>query len=257
VCVLALSQTKGRGRLGRVWEQSQAPGTASSPLGLAITFALDAQRHDAVRLPLRAGLAAREACERTLRAGTLGERTDLPGEPDRAFTGLRWPNDVVERVPIPGCTPPVRRKLAGVLIERRGGVLLLGVGVNVLQQADDFPPALRTRAASLAMLAGPGTRAGEVSPLTVAVELIQALHAALATPGEALAHRWHTLDTLVGETRTFAHDANLHTGTVEAIEPDSHILIRRACGTVVRLPALTTSLVHDEPGAAPPPPRAG
>jgi biotin-(acetyl-CoA carboxylase) ligase len=271
VCVLAMSQVAGRGRLGRVWEQSQSQSrggreaTAAPVLGLAITFALDASAlggasHDALRLPLRAGIAARDACE-----GALGQPLAGGGRVARGGSrvALRWPNDVVERAPAPGSSPPKRRKIAGVLIEKREGVFLLGVGVNVLQESADFPSYLAGRAASLRMLAREGgamprgAAGGKpeafgsvLSPVGVAVRLIEALHGALRAPPDALARAWREHDTLIGETLTFAHDAALHTGVVESIEHDSHILIRKAGGTMVRLPALTTSLVHDEPGAA-------
>ncbi|MGZ5021490.1 MAG: biotin--[acetyl-CoA-carboxylase] ligase, partial [Chthoniobacterales bacterium] len=50
------------------------------------------------------------------------------------------------------------RKVAGVLLEMRAvpraHVGILGIGINVNQDPNDFPPELRERAASLAMLSG-------------------------------------------------------------------------------------------------------
>jgi BirA family biotin operon repressor/biotin-[acetyl-CoA-carboxylase] ligase len=61
-----------------------------------------------------------------------------------AHTDLKWPNDLL----LDG------RKVAGILCESRrtaAGDAVVGVGVNVGQQAEDFPPELRERATSLAL----------------------------------------------------------------------------------------------------------
>ena len=70
----------------------------------------------------------------------------LTGQPAR----IKWPNDVL----VAG------RKVAGILLERHegrpAGFVVAGIGLNVLQQEEDFPPELRGRAGSLAMFAPPG-----------------------------------------------------------------------------------------------------
>src|SRR5205823_3191347 len=57
---------------------------------------------------------------------------------------VRWPNDVV----IGG------RKLAGVLPELRDDQLVVGIGVNVNQTADELPPNVRVPATSLRLEEG-------------------------------------------------------------------------------------------------------
>ncbi|MGZ5005696.1 MAG: biotin--[acetyl-CoA-carboxylase] ligase [Chthoniobacterales bacterium] len=63
-------------------------------------------------------------------------------------TKVKMPNDI--------CVGD--RKVAGVLLEMRAvpraHVGILGIGINVNQDPNDFPPELRERAASLAMLSG-------------------------------------------------------------------------------------------------------
>jgi BirA family biotin operon repressor/biotin-[acetyl-CoA-carboxylase] ligase len=92
----------------------------------------------------------------------------------RAFAGdtvvLKWPNDVLAQ----------GRKLAGVLAEMRqgrsGAELVLGIGINVDQGADDFPRALCAWATSLRVL-----RDGvAVEREEVAAALLEALASALA-----------------------------------------------------------------------------
>ena len=101
-------QTEGRGRLGRRWE---------APPGLAILCSV-LLRPD-VPMPVwpELSLVAGEAVAAALRAETGVDAS------------LRHPNDVV----VAG------RKLVGVLPEARKGRVVLGIGVNVNQTAEELP----------------------------------------------------------------------------------------------------------------------
>ncbi len=135
--VVALEQTRGRGRAGRRWEHAAGQGLA---LSVALHLGCDARQAGVI--PLAAGLAAVRACH------ALG----VPG------ARLKWPNDVLVR----------ERKLAGVLCELRraagapsgapaegrsgsGGAVVIGLGLNVSQALGDFPEDLRSLATSLAI----------------------------------------------------------------------------------------------------------
>jgi BirA family biotin operon repressor/biotin-[acetyl-CoA-carboxylase] ligase len=117
--VVALEQTAGRGREGRVWQ---------SPPGGAWVAVLLRPRTAALGIvSIRAGLVLADVVD------------DLLGAP---VTRLKWPNDVLLE----------DRKLAGVLCEGRwqGDALqwlAVGVGVNV---ANDIPQPLRGTAIALA-----------------------------------------------------------------------------------------------------------
>jgi BirA family biotin operon repressor/biotin-[acetyl-CoA-carboxylase] ligase len=122
--LVAESQTAARGRLGRAW-------TAPPRSGLALSVLLDpgsdsgsgpggpALSPDRLGwLPLLAGVAAAESLERV--AGTA--------------VRLKWPNDLLVRV------DGAERKLAGILSQRvAGGMVVLGIGVNVTLGADELP----------------------------------------------------------------------------------------------------------------------
>jgi BirA family biotin operon repressor/biotin-[acetyl-CoA-carboxylase] ligase len=113
-------QSEGRGRLGRRWEAP--PGTS-----LMFSVALE-PRVPPDRLPeltLVAGSAV---------AAAIGELADLP-------TGMKFPNDVLVR----------GKKVAGVLAEAGEGRVILGIGVNVRQRADELPADARVPATSLAL----------------------------------------------------------------------------------------------------------
>lgn len=106
----AEEQTAGRGRLGRAW--SSAPGaTLSTSLVLHPSLPAD-QRH---WLILAAGLAL---------VSTLRERG--------IAASLKWPNDVlIGGQKIAG--------LLGVVPPQRPQLLILGCGINVLQQPEELP----------------------------------------------------------------------------------------------------------------------
>lgn len=106
--VAADEQTEGRGRLGRRWE---------APPGLAILCSVLLRPDPPMPLWPELSLVAGEAVAAALRAETGVEAS------------LRHPNDVV----VAG------RKLVGVLPEARSGRVVLGIGVNVNQTADELP----------------------------------------------------------------------------------------------------------------------
>jgi BirA family biotin operon repressor/biotin-[acetyl-CoA-carboxylase] ligase len=117
--VTADEQTEGRGRQGRSW--TAPPGKAL--LYSAVVRPLD-DRH--MTLPLAVPVAVCEAAEE-LEPGTR--------------CGVKWPNDVL----VDG------RKLAGVLIEARprDGWAVVGVGLNLAIEAQEFPKELRDTAVSI------------------------------------------------------------------------------------------------------------
>jgi len=118
--VVADQQTAGRGRRGHTWFSPPRAG-----LYVSVVLAPAAARVDPPRatmlLTLAAGVAIAEGIEAA--AGLA--------------TALKWPNDVVAG----------GRKLAGILAEGRGDLVVLGYGINVMAAA--FPPELRDRATSL------------------------------------------------------------------------------------------------------------
>ena len=106
--VAANEQTGGRGRLGRRWE---------APPGRAILCSVLLRPDPPMPLWPELSLVAGEAVAAALRAETGVEAS------------LRHPNDVV----VAG------RKLVGVLAEARPGRVVLGIGVNVNQTAEELP----------------------------------------------------------------------------------------------------------------------
>jgi BirA family biotin operon repressor/biotin-[acetyl-CoA-carboxylase] ligase len=121
--VTADQQTRGRGRHGRGWHSPPETG-----IYVSIVLRPEVPPEKAPGLSLVAALALTEAIK------------PLVGDSVR----IKWPNDVLI----------AERKTAGILTElvsHRNVVsyVIVGVGVNVNQQAGDFPEELRDRATSI------------------------------------------------------------------------------------------------------------
>lgn len=157
--LIADRQTGGRGRLGRGFV---------SPAGLGLYFSLLLRPEvEAAAIPhatLRAGLAAVDAVERC-----TGLRP-----------GVKWPNDLVVG----------RRKLCGILAE--AGIssegnpdwLIVGIGINVSQRVEDFPPELREMATSLRIC---GCSVGREELAAELMRQLQKLESDLRDPSSYLA----------------------------------------------------------------------
>jgi BirA family biotin operon repressor/biotin-[acetyl-CoA-carboxylase] ligase len=120
LCVVAEEQTAGRGRLDRTWVSPPRAGLTFSVLLRPVTDQLG-------WVPLLGGLAVVRA---------VREQTGVDAV-------LKWPNDVLVR----------EKKAAGLLAEAVDGAVVLGVGLNVTNHAEELPHASAT---SLA-LEGAGT----------------------------------------------------------------------------------------------------
>ena len=156
--VVAARQTRGRGRRGR-------RGDSPAGTGLYASFVLrpDWPADQAPNLAIVAGMAAFRALEK---AGVRDLR-------------MKWPNDVLAN----------GRKICGVLVEPRLGAgriefAVAGIGINVGQGADDFPPDLRQPATSCRLENAPISVDGMLELL------VQSLHDAGRAPFGALRAAW-------------------------------------------------------------------
>ena len=122
-------QTAGRGRLDHKW---LSPEGANLMMSVVLSVEGLAPDH-IVTLPLVAGLAVAKALK------TLSHHcSTLTSDLDYL---LKWPNDVL----VGG------KKIAGILCERNGDNVIVGIGVNVNQT--EFDKEIADRATSLAIVA--------------------------------------------------------------------------------------------------------
>jgi BirA family biotin operon repressor/biotin-[acetyl-CoA-carboxylase] ligase len=206
--VVAETQTKGRGRFGRVWE--------SRPGGLYFSLLLfpDSERKALCGLiALLAGLACVKSVERNC---------SLKSE-------IAWPNDVLV----------AHRKLAGFLCESKGQALIVGCGINVNQEG--FPREL-TEATSLRILTGReyDRYALLASFLAEFKHLYDDLKPQNLLPllGEIKAHTSmlnHPVQAEVGFPGLGTLGARKITGTALDIDNTGRLILRAANGRVVAL----------------------
>jgi BirA family transcriptional regulator, biotin operon repressor / biotin---[acetyl-CoA-carboxylase] ligase len=235
--VTAAEQTAGRGRQGRTWTASAGKALLYS----AVLRPLD-ERH--LLLPLAVPLAVCEAAEEL-----------APG----IECAIKWPNDVwVEG-----------RKLAGVLIEAKpqDGWAVIGVGLNLTIEPDEFPPDLRETAVSLfdrsaesrgevssgASRSGPGRVAPAAkrhrisppkavtgtrrdlpsAPLTAAGALNRRLSRWVTAPRDAILAAWRERDALRGREVSWDGGA----GVADGIADSGDLLVAVAGGDRIVLGA--------------------
>ena len=199
--VTAAEQTEGRGRQGRVWTAPAGKGLLYS----AILRPLD-ERH--LLLPLAVPIAVCEAAE-SLR-------------PEVACR-IKWPNDVWLE----------ERKLAGILIEARpqDGWAVIGVGINLSVEPDEFPAELRWPAISL----GVGREAARLA-------LDSALDRWVEEDTETILSEWRSRDALHGREIAW-HDgsgtaaADEHSGVADGVDDRGNLLVVAAGGDRVALGA--------------------
>lgn len=116
-------QTAGRGRLGRRWVEAPRTSVIVSVL---------------LRPP-----SERRAPELSLVAA-VAVALSLDDATGRGGAQIKWPNDVL----LEG------HKVAGILAEMKGSAVVLGIGINVNQTADELPEDTKLEAASLRSLDG-------------------------------------------------------------------------------------------------------
>src|SRR5712664_2321446 len=123
--LFAEHQTAGRGQRGNRWESAAGKG-----LWFSILLRPKIQINDSAQLTIWAIEAIADVI-----------RTELSLEP-----AIKLPNDIQVH----------GRKVAGVLVEMRAQeraphIAIVGIGINVTQSVEDFPPELQDRAISLAL----------------------------------------------------------------------------------------------------------
>lgn len=225
-------QTAGRGRLGRRW---------IAPRGAAILLSyLLIEPLDSALAGLSTVLTALAACE------AIESTTDCRPT-------LRWPNDIV----LDG------RKLGGVLAESRPlreaatplarpgrgsnhrRALVVGVGINCLQQRGHFPPELADAATSLELAS---TRA--IDRAALAGRLVERLDRRLAefageaSSREGLRRAWAARCAQIGSPVTLVHDGREYRGTMLDLAADGGLLVQLDSGARRCFDSATTTTIR-------------
>jgi BirA family biotin operon repressor/biotin-[acetyl-CoA-carboxylase] ligase len=229
--LVAEAQTAGRGRLDRRW---------ASPPRAGLTFSVLLRPGGVPAallgwLPLLAGVAAAATVRRVTAVDAV----------------LKWPNDVLAG----------DAKLGGILAERTGTAVVIGIGINVWQGQADLPPdaaatSLALAAADGAGLAGPGRPGLRARLLTDLLDGLSRWYLAWrdqASPGDADAcglrreylRRCATLGRPVTVTMPGAEPV---TGTAAGVDETGRLEVRTAAGLV---PVTAGHVTHVRPANDP------
>jgi BirA family biotin operon repressor/biotin-[acetyl-CoA-carboxylase] ligase len=200
--VNADGQEAGRGREGRSWHSP--PG-----LGIYSTFAFRLSDHR--RLPflsLAAGIAVADAL-----AGWTG-----------AEFSLKWPNDVLA----------AGRKIAGILCENmvfaERVTCLVGIGINLNQRPEDFPPELRKRALSLRLLTGREWPVAEGRERLAAGMAAWLRRLEADSPETVLSRARHLSRPFLGREIRFHHQGRILGGIFCGLAADGGLLLKMKGG---------------------------
>ena len=206
--VIADHQTRGRGRLGRSF---------ASPPGVGIYLSLLLYPSiEPVRLPQLTLLVAVAVAESLVETSGLDVR-------------LKWPNDVE----IDG------QKVSGILTEAvmqqaASPTVIIGIGINVNNEREDFPSALQNRATSLALMAG-----RHYSRTPIVAKLLghlETLYTSWRQTGVApILERWLHYGPIVGRKVRFSDADITRTGTVTGLDENGALLVETGAPALQRI----------------------
>lgn len=203
--VLSRLQTTGRGRLGRVWHSPKNGNVYAS-----FAFRPQISPSQMSLFTLWMGINICECINAVCRVSCQ----------------IKWPNDLH----IEG------KKVAGILSEARMEADLvrnavLGIGLNVNSDGNDWPEELRSVATSLRQSAGQSFDVNHlVSTITGRISIAFKQMEA-GSHRAALKERWPIYDTLFGKTVTLLQGESRISGTANGIDSNGSLIIERDDGT--------------------------
>ncbi|WP_028775876.1 biotin--[acetyl-CoA-carboxylase] ligase [Shimazuella kribbensis] len=197
--VIADEQQEGKGRLGRNWHSPPRTG-----IWMSLILRPNIPIQQAAHLTLLASVGVCLAIRRT---------TKLPVK-------IKWPNDIL----IEG------KKVCGILTELRGdqdkiNYVILGIGINVNQEPDDFSSELSDIATSLS-IEGKTKYSRATLIANVMKELEDYYQLYLYKGFDPIRIKWESLSGLIGQKITARTPQSLIEGIAESLNSDGSLLIR-------------------------------
>ena len=196
--VVAEAQGAGKGRLSRGW---------FSPARKGVWFSV----------VLRPSFLPQDAPKCTLMAAVAVVRAMK----EMGFSvGIKWPNDVLDRN---------GKKLVGILTEmnaemERVNFVVIGTGINVNLQPEDFPEDVRDIATSLSMLRG--RNVDRIDLFVRVLEAMDDLYRSIETDGfNAILDEWRRYSVTLGQEVNVIGVKETFAGTAADIDEDGALLV--------------------------------
>ena len=206
--VFAESQSKGRGRLGRLWVSPPRKGLWFSTL-----LRPDLSPQAATQITVAAATAMTRAIE--LQTGLVPE--------------IKWPNDILIR----------GKKVSGILTELSAELdhvkeIVLGIGVNVNIESADLPTDLRKIATSLRIESSQPVDRAELA-VTIMRELDRDYDRIRHGQFEAVVAEWRERCTTLGRDVAIRVGDRVIRGRAESLDADGALLVRSQHGHLERV----------------------
>jgi len=200
--VKAESQTEGRGRLGKSWQSPPGKG-----LYFSIIVRPQLEPAEYPKLTMTAGLAIARSIETM-----CGPEVNL-----------KWPNDIY----LSG------KKCGGILCEaslseksEAERFAVIGVGLNVLTQKNEFPEELRETATSIVMETGSHYEPGSLLPV-IAKSILDEIGVLEQQGFRAILAEWRTRDFLKEKfMRWLSHSGEVIQGRSEGPDEHGRLMVR-------------------------------
>lgn len=206
--VIADSQTKGRGRMGRPWI---SPSGGNIYMSVILTHPMDLK--EATFLTILAGVAC---------CGALRNATGLPVE-------IKWPNDLMVS----------HKKLGGILTElkscgREMLYAIIGIGINVNIALEDFPPEVRKIATSIKDEKGK-TESRTFLIAEILNELDRWYHVFAQQGKNSLLNEWRKLTSMMGKPVQVTMGEEIISGLAHDIDEGGMLIVRLPSGALKRI----------------------
>ena len=206
--VFAESQSRGRGRLGRLWISPARKG-----LWFSILLRPDLPPQSATQLTVAAATALARAI--ALQTGLVPE--------------IKWPNDILIR----------GKKVAGILTELTAELdhvkeMVLGIGVDVNWDAAELPPDLRKTATSLRIETGQALDRAELA-VAILRELDDDYERIRRGQFELVAAEWRQRCGTLGQQVSIRIGDRVIRGRAESLDAEGALLLRTQHGRLERI----------------------
>jgi BirA family biotin operon repressor/biotin-[acetyl-CoA-carboxylase] ligase len=206
--VFAESQSRGRGRLGRLWISPARKG-----LWFSILLRPDLPPQSATQLTVAAATALARA---------IALQTALAPE-------IKWPNDILIR----------GRKVAGILTELTAELdrikdVVLGIGVDVNLDAAELPRDLRNTATSLKIESGQAHERAELA-VVILRELDADYERLRRGQFESVAAEWRQRCGTLGREVSIRIGDRVIRGRAESLDAEGVLLLRTQHGRLERI----------------------
>jgi BirA family biotin operon repressor/biotin-[acetyl-CoA-carboxylase] ligase len=202
IAVFSKKQTRGRGRDDRVWY-------SQSDKGLYCSFGVSIKNINNLNLlSLIIGIAVSEFL------------SELTGE----SYNLKWPNDILFE----------KKKIAGILIENiingENVISIIGIGVNINNEINDFPNILREKVTSLKMIKNNYYEINKIKKILIN-HIFKWLEVLEATHIDMIYNKYQELtEVFINKKISFHNKDKIINGIYRGIEKNGGIIIEDDMG---------------------------